>query len=229
MIKFGLLLLGCTGLLSAGTIDVDSIQPATGAGYQQDQYGSYIGPYQLNTSIGDLLVMCMNLQYGVNPPYTANLTPVSNIPESPLTTYASDRTTYEEETYLFTLIMNAPDVTTQGEIQDAAWAVTDIAFYNTLVSTDNARSQASLDIYSNVVNMASNGSLATALNYSLYDVISNTAGVGSDTQEFIYLDPTSTPEPASVGVTGVVLLGFALLLKRISRRNRQSKATCLGE
>jgi hypothetical protein len=77
--------------------------------------------------------------------------------------------------------------------------------------------------------MASNGSLATALNYSLYDVISNTAGVGSDTQEFIYLDPTSTPEPASVGVTGVVLLGFALLLKRISRRNRQSKATCLEE
>lgn len=222
MIRFGLFLLGCAGLLSAGTIDVNSIQPATGAGYQQDQYGPYIGPYQLNTSIGELLVMCINLQYGVNPPYTANVTAVSEIPQTPLTTYLSNRTVYEEEVYLFTLIANAPDLTTQGEIQDAAWALTDSAFYNTLVNTKNVRSQASLDLYNQVTNMASTGSLATALDYSQFDVISNTAGAGSDTQEFIF-DGTTTPEPASAGVLGLSLLVFSLLLRRLNRNQRRTR------
>jgi hypothetical protein len=58
----------------------------------------------------------MNLQDGVNPPYTTYVTPVINIPESPLTIYPSSQTTYEEETYLFTQIVNAPNLNTLEEI-----------------------------------------------------------------------------------------------------------------
>ncbi len=227
MVKYGLLILSCAGLLSAGTINVNSIQPAIGAGYQQDQYGEYIGPYQLNTSIGSLLIMCINLQYGVNPPYTAYLTPVSDIPESPLTTYLANQTLYEEESYLFSLIVNASDLTTQAEIQDAAWALNDNSFYQTLVNTNDAQSLASLNYYNQVANMVSVGSLATAFDYSKYDVISNTAGAGSNTQEFIYLDPpTATPEPASIALMGFSLLGFGLLLKRANRSNLGRKPSC---
>jgi hypothetical protein len=224
MLKYALLLLGCTSLLSAATINVFSIQPATAAGYQQDPYGAVIGPYQLNTSIGDMLVMCMNLQYGVNPPYTGYVTPVSDIPTSPLTTYLSNRTVYEEETYLFSQILSAPNLATQGEIQDAAWALTDSAFYNLLVKTNDAQSQASLKFYNQVTDMATGGSLGTALNYGIYDVISNTAGVGSDTQEFIYQDAPPVPEPASPCLMGASLLGFGLLLQRASRNKLRAKA-----
>jgi PEP-CTERM motif len=225
MVKYGLLLLGCAGLLSATTINVNSIQPATGAGYQQDQYGEYIGPYQLNTSIGPLQIMCIDLQYGVNPPFTAYVTPVSNIPTSPQTTYLADQTIYEQETYLFSLIVNAPNLTTQAEIQDAAWALNDSSFYQTLVSTNNTQSLASLSYYNQVANMSA-GSLAPAFDYSKYDVISNTAGAGSNTQEFIYLDPTAaTPEPASVGLMGFSLLGFGLLIKSANRNNLSRKTS----
>jgi hypothetical protein len=226
MVKYGLLLLGCAGLLSATTINVNSIQPATGAGYQQDEYGEYIGPYQLNTSIGPLLIMCINLQYGVNPPYTAYLTPVSDIPASPQTTYLANKTIYEEETYLFSLIVNAPDLITQAEIQDAAWALNDQGFDQTLVNKNDTQSLASLAYYNQAVNMVSGDSLANAF-YSGYDVISNTAGVGSNTQEFLYHDPpATTPEPASVALMGFSLVGFGLLLKRANRNNLNRKTSC---
>ncbi len=227
MPKYALLLLGCTGLLSAATINVYSIQPATAAGYQQDPYGGVIGPYLLNTSIGDMLVMCMDLPYGVNPPYTGYATPVSDIPTSPLTTYSSNRTIYEEETYLFAQIITAPNLATQGEIQDAAWALTDSAFYNLLLKTNDAQSQASLKFYDQVTDMATGGSLGRALNYSVYDVISNTAGVGSDTQEFIYQDAPPVSEPASISLMGASLLGFGLLLQRASRHKHQAKTAGL--
>jgi PEP-CTERM motif len=220
MLKYGLLLLCCSGLLTATTINVNSIQPATAAGYQSDQFGHYIGPYQLNTSIGSLQIMCIDLFYGVNPPYTAYVTPISDVPTSPLTTYLSSQTIYEEEVYLYSLIVKAPDLTTQAEIQDAAWALTDSSFLTQLQNTNDARATASLTDLTNVLTMQTNGTLATALNYALYDVITNTAGVGSNTQEFIYLDPRSaTPEPASLGLMGASLVGLGLILRRV-KRNR---------
>ena len=221
MLKFGLLLLSCASLLPAATISVNSIQPATAAGYQSDQFGHYIGPYQLNTSIGSLQVMCIDLFYGVNPPYTAYVTPIGNIPTSPLTTYLSDQTIYREEAYLYSLIVKASDLTTQAEIQDAAWALTDSGFLAQLQSTHDAQSIASLAYLNNVLTMQPTA-LAAALNFTLYDVITNTAGVGSNTQEFIYLDPHSaTPEPASLGLMGGSLLGLGLLIRR-SRRNKEA-------
>jgi hypothetical protein len=225
MLKYGIFLLGCAGLLSAGTIDVYSIQPATSAGYQSDQYGHYIGPYQLNTSIGELQVMCIDLFYGVNPPYTANLTPITEIPTSPQTTYLADQTTYMEEAYLYTLIVNAPNLTIQGEIQDAAWALDYTSFRNQLTSDSaggNAQAAASLAYLSSALSYVSG-----TLDLSLYDVISNTAGPGSDTQEFIYHDPPSnnppsqTPEPAALGLVGGSLVGLGLLFRRGKRGGLQ--------
>lgn len=225
MLKYGILLLSCAGLLSAATIDIYSIQPATGAGYQSDQFGHYIGPYQLNTSLGSLQVMCIDLMYGVNPPYTAYNTRISEIPTSPLTTYAADPATYQEESYLYSLIVGATNLTTQAEIQDAAWALTDNSFLTQLQNTSNAQATASLGYVNTVLAMHTNGSLPTALDYTSYRVVSNTAGAGSDTQEFIFRGASSlAPEPASMGLMGASLLGLSFLIRR-ARRNKLSDAS----
>lgn len=232
-----LLALCAVGAMSGGTLTVTAINPLPPlSSYITDGLGNPVGPYQLTTSTGNLTVTCLDVALESGPgtmPYQAYQTTAFQAANTVETqTYTAGKTTvYEQEAYLFSLLLAASNQTTQKEIQDAIWAVTNSSFLATLNShnvsgnSDYTQAHGAL-VYYNLVTGMSQANLESTVNQNNYTILSEVPGSGptnsGQNQEFIYFNngTTSAPEPATVGMLGLSLVAFGLFGKRFVKNGK---------
>jgi len=179
---------------------------------------AYVGPYTLKFNGQQYDVMCVdfNDESHINDSWMANFTNLNPATASFADTYQSGASNpgkiYDEEAYLYNMLTHTTDATTRIDIQHAAWYLTDNAF-----SLDSG-AQAELTIAQN--NFLNPNFQATLANY--YVISDVNTGSGRE-QEFLV---SATPEPGSLGILAVGLLGLTGLVKRARRRaTGESQAT----
>jgi hypothetical protein len=191
-------------LVSAAPV-IDTIKLVSGG-----PGNSSIGPYTLSVNGTDVLGLCIDSKISTpkNSQWNAYISQVGgdiSHAYDPFSTTALNEVYYEEEAYLFSLIVQ-PGADTTG-IQHAAW---DLTNPNTYKDSDSKY----------YLNLAQTN--YSTFNFTGYEIVSDTTKYGQ--QEFL-IDPhpPSAPEPASCALLGVGLF-LAGVARKWAGRSKQAPA-----
>lgn len=193
-----------------GTANVTLVN--AGNGVNDGSY--YVGPYTLDINNKNYAVMCVDFldDSYIGATWKAAFTDLSPNTTDFSNTYVGQgnnssnaKTIYEEEAYLYSMIVNTNDPTARINIQHAAWSLTDPNY------ALNAGSAAELQVAENNYN---SGAFQAQL--WTYEVVSDTSKSGRQ-QEFLV---SSAPEPRSLALFGAGLLLLTGLLRKVRRKNR---------
>jgi hypothetical protein len=192
-----------------GTASVTLVN--AGDGVNDGSY--YVSPYTLDINGKNYAVMCVDFldDSYIGASWTANFTDLSPSTTDFSKTYVGQgenssnaATIYQEEAYLYSMIVNTNDPTQRINIQHAAWSLTDPDY------ALDAGSEAELQIAEQNYD-----SPAFQSQLSNYEVVSDISQSGRQ-QEFLM---SSAPEPGPVALLGAGLIFITGALRRIRRKN----------
>ena len=193
-------------LALAGPITGPTTVTLVNAGDSVSDGSDYVGPYTLAVDGKNYAAMCVdfNDESYIGASWTANLTDLdsSNFSKTYLGQGKNSGATYQEEAYLFSMLLATHDPATRIDIQHAAWYVTDPAYGLT------PGAQTELAIAAN--NYGSKAFQATLEDFEIVSGINT--GLGRQ-QEFIV--EAQTPEPRSLAMIGAGLLIITGLLRKL--------------
>lgn len=187
----------------AGPINVTLVN--AGNGLSDGSY--YIGPYTLAIDGKNYAVMCVDFKddsyVGAN--WEANLTDLASgdFSKTYLGNGANTAKIYDEEAYLYTMLMDTNNPTQRVNIQDAAWYLTDHAY--------GLSSGAEKDLKLAEDNYDSKTFQSTLADF---EIISDVNLECDRNQEFIVR--AETPEPRSLALIGAGLLLITGLLRKFT-------------
>lgn len=199
------------GLALGAPINGPTTVKLVNAGGALDSNSYDIGPYTLAIDGKDYAVMCIDFKDDsrVGSSWRANFTDLAStiFSKTYLGNGRNTATIYDEEAYLFNMLLSTNDETQRTNIQHAAWSLTDPAY--------ELNSGAKQDVKLAEENCDSKAFQSTLADF---EIISDVDMGRGRNQEFIVR--AETPEPRSLALIGAGLLLITGLLRKMTIRQK---------